>query len=156
MQTTYYIASGLANVDAVRKLKKILDEAGWEHTYDWTVHGSVPLYQCADTARSEASGVCAAHINIILLPGGRGAHAELGIAIGSTLLAVAVCAAGIGCEMDERRIVVYSPDPEKDFERDTSAFYHHPLVEKFTSMRDMINSLLGRSPASDDLWKETT
>ena len=41
MQKRYYIASGLDNVDKVRELKSVLDAAGWEHTYDWTVHGSV-------------------------------------------------------------------------------------------------------------------
>jgi hypothetical protein len=37
----YYIASGLENAAVVKDLKKILDAAGWQHTYDWTVHGSV-------------------------------------------------------------------------------------------------------------------
>lgn len=60
--------------------------------------------------------------------------------------------------MDERRIVLYSPDPAKDFVPeaeggDTCVFYHHPLVEKFTSMRDMINSLLDRPVTADDLWR---
>lgn len=149
--TTYYIASGLANVEAVRKLKKILDDAGWEHTYDWTVHGSVPTAMCALTAEAEAIGVLRARVVIALLPGGRGTHAELGIAIGSTLCAMGVCAAGLA-EMDDRRLCVYSPDPARDFVADTSAFYHHPLVEKFTSMRDMINSLLDRPASADDLW----
>ncbi len=41
MKHRYYIASGLQNFEEVRHLKAILDAAGWEHTYDWTVHGSV-------------------------------------------------------------------------------------------------------------------
>lgn len=44
----------------------------------------------------------------------------------------------------EPRIVVFSEDREK-FETKgvTCAFYHHPLVERFSDMSEMIKSLLG-------------
>lgn len=54
-----------------------------KHTYDWTAHGSV---QCegperlTEVAELELQGVKDADIVIVLLPGGRGTHCELGIA----------------------------------------------------------------------------
>ena len=138
----YYIASGLENAAAVRELKQILDAAGWHHTYDWTVHGSVygeGADRLAEVAAAESAGVIDAEVVVALLPGGRGTHTELGMAI-------ACGEFDIGTE-DRVRICVYSATPEKDFGTNgtTCAFYHHPLVERFSDMSEMINSLLGAS-----------
>ncbi len=145
--TSYYIASGLENVEEVRKLKKVLDDAGWRHTYDWTVHGAVysegrdALVQCAS---DESVGVFEADILVVLLPGGRGTHTELGMAVGR--LDVAVFLAGRGIlknPLDIARIVIYSADPELFTPNEkTCAFYHHPYVERYTSMEKMIDALL--------------
>lgn len=135
----YYIASGLDNFAQVRELKKILDDAGWEHTYDWTVHGAVDPDRWPPTASAEAEGVWMADVVIVLLPGGRGTHTELGIALGTVDPVV------WGPDEVPTRIVIYSPDPKRDFETkgQTCVFYHHPCVERFADMTAMINSLLG-------------
>lgn len=146
MSKKYYIASGLENAAQVRELKTILDQAGWEHTYDWTVHGSV----CASTppeqrperlrevAGLESEGVWMADVVIVLLPGGRGTHTELGFALGMVDPVV------FAPDEDRMRICIYSPDPEKDFGTNgtTCVFYHHPCVERFTSISEMVDSLL--------------
>lgn len=141
----FYIASGLENAAQVSWLADRLKAVGWEHTYDWTAHGRVPHDQRPETAELETKGVLEAEVVIVLLPGGRGTHTELGIAIGSTMLAMAVCAAGVA-EMDDRQIFIFSPTPEVDFgpesER-TCVFYHHPLVERFDDLDIMVGSLLG-------------
>lgn len=131
----YYIASGLENAGNVRVLKKVLDQAGWEHTYDWTVHGAVDVDRLPEVAKDEEEGVAVADVVIVLLPGGRGTHTELGIA-----LAFAAASAESG---QDPRICVFSANPG-DFEikGQTCAFYHHPCVERFTSMDEMIDSLL--------------
>lgn len=141
----YYIASSLKNVEQVRSLRDALNARGWEHTYDWTVHGSVAglgedVFKI--TAEDESVGVIEADVVIVLLPGGRGTHTELGMVLGTTLLAMALQVAGIAAEVN-RRICIFSPDPERDFgtTKDTCAFYHHPLVERFSSMDEMIVSL---------------
>ncbi len=144
----FYIASKLENAPQVRWLADKLIALGWEHTYDWTVHGSVQgdADRCREVSEKETCGVLEAEVIIFLLPGGRGTHTELGIAIGSTVLAAALCEeANIGLEMDERRIVVYSGNPSLDFGSDgtTCAFYHHPLVERFDDMDVMFGSLIG-------------
>src|SRR6185312_5761738 len=83
-QVKFYIASRLEAAPRVRELKTILESYGHEHTYDWTVHGSVQN-DGADVIREvserEVLGVVNADANIVLLPGGRGTHTELGIAI---------------------------------------------------------------------------
>ncbi len=133
----YYIASGLENAAAVKDLKTILDEVGWHHTYDWTVHGRVVHEMRPPIADKEIEGVLQADVIIVLLPGGRGTHAELGMALAAVKL---------DAVPGESRIILYSADPEKDFGANspsTCVFYHHPLVERFSSMDEMINSLLG-------------
>ena len=54
-----------------------------EITYDWTQHGSVQddgPERIAEVAAAESRGVYLADAVIVLLPGGRGTHAELGMA----------------------------------------------------------------------------
>jgi hypothetical protein len=112
MKPRYYIASRLENAPAVRELKITLDAWGWQHTYDWTTHGSVQ--QCAsavirDVADAEMEGVSGADVVIVLLPGGRGTHVELGVALGNAA-----------------RVLIASSDPGADFgvTGRTCAFYH--------------------------------
>lgn len=123
--TTFYIASKLENAGRAVVLRDHLLAAGWEITYDWTTHGSVrgpdvPRARIADVAESEVQGVIDAGVVIVLLPGGRGTHTELGVAL----------AFQVGSEV-YNRVVIWSPNPDVDFGTTaaTSAFYHHPGVE---------------------------
>jgi hypothetical protein len=114
----FYIASKLENAPAVRSLRDRLLTLGWSVTYDWTVHGSVQR-EGADViqivALAEAAGVEAADVVIVLLPGGRGTHTELGMAIAL------------------KKKIVLCGLLERDFGDDgnTVAFYHHPQVQFF-------------------------
>lgn len=111
----FYIASKLENAAQVCELRDLLTAAGWQITYDWTVHGSVrgPAVGCAnpirDVAQAETDAVTAAEVFIMLLPGGRGAHVEFGIAIASVY-----------------DVKLWSPQPDVDFgfTEACSAFYH--------------------------------
>lgn len=135
----YYIASGLDNIDKVRELKAVLDAAGWQHTYDWTAHGAVDLNRLESVSAAEEQGVSEAEVVIVLLPGGCGTHTELGMALTSAV------ATDRYAEAQDPRICIFSPNPEADFRTKgkTCAFYHHPCVERFGDMQEMINSLLG-------------
>ena len=130
----FYIASRLENVGRVRELKRILEAAGHVHTYDWTVHGSVQdagLDAIREVARREALGVLSADVVIVLLPGGRGTHTELGIAIADAIRG------------QPKRIVLLSESSEIDFGTDgrTCALYHHPKVERVTSWDALLATL---------------
>lgn len=126
----YYIASKLENAAQVRALKTLLDASGeYEHTYDWTVHGSVQregTSRISQVAVAEEKGVRRASVVIVLLPGGRGTHVEIGIGLGNGA-----------------QVVIYSPTPAKDFGDggDTCAFYHHPLVTQVSTWGELLNEL---------------
>ena len=79
----FYIASKLESAARVRELAEKLKSWGWQHTYDWTTHGSVQSEgqeRLIEVAENEIQGVREADVVIVLLPGGRGTHAELGAA----------------------------------------------------------------------------
>lgn len=81
-----YIASRLENAAAVRELRDELAKRDVALTYDWTAHGSVQgqgAERMREVAHAEAKGVEDADLVIVLLPGGRGTHVEIGIAIGN-------------------------------------------------------------------------
>ena len=80
----FYIASSLKNYKQVRDLSCLLKSAGWEHTYDWTLH--CPAKETdAETLRTigekEYEAIKQSDVVIILTPEGRGTHTEFGIAI---------------------------------------------------------------------------
>lgn len=85
MSKKFYIATALERAADHKFIKEALIAAGHEITYDWTTHGSVqdkPHTWC-DVAQNEINGVIDADVVIVLLPGGRGTHTELGIALGN-------------------------------------------------------------------------
>lgn len=71
-----YIASGPESAMAMELLRDEFLTAGWEITHDWSAHGSVQ-----DEGAARVQGVLSADAVVVLLPGGRGTHVELGIAI---------------------------------------------------------------------------
>ena len=80
----FYIASHLDNWRMVQAVGRALASRGHEITYDWTKHGSVcgtSKQRFREVAAAELEGVVAADVVIVLLPGGRGTHVEMGMAI---------------------------------------------------------------------------
>lgn len=121
----YYIATRLENHQAHNVVRDLLAQRGHQITYDWTVHGPVwrsGAARIAEVAELELRGVVEADLVIVLLPGGRGTHAELGMALSRG-----------------RRVLLHSADlapfgaaPE------TCAFYHHPLVTPFGGPLELV------------------
>ena len=121
-----YIASSLDNIERVRELQVIAKDLGWHISYDWTKHGRVfEQYELQDCAILEAYGVGNADTLVIILPGGRGTHVELGMAIASG-----------------KRIILFM-DPSHL--KDPCAFYHHPLVTITFSWGELATMLGGES-----------
>ena len=114
---TFYIATSLSRAKDHNRVRDLLTEQGHTITYDWTLHGSVKsttVQRLAEVAEKETDGVMSADIVIILLPGGYGTHAELGMALGTG-----------------KKIIVHSADqaPFTACEK-TCAFYHHHNVSQ--------------------------
>lgn len=111
----YYIATSLSRAvthNAVRDSLKIL---GHEISYDWTLHGSVKSTskeRLREVALLELGGISEADFVVVLLPGGKGTHLELGFAIAN-----------------KKRVFLHSEDPTLfELGPQTNAFYHHPEV----------------------------
>lgn len=111
----YYIATKLENHAAHNALRDTLTALGHCITYDWTDHGPVYSHGLAvveETAILETRGVLEADVVIVLWPGGRGTHVELGLAIGA----------------GKQIILVSSVEGHHKASPETCAFYHHPNV----------------------------
>lgn len=110
----FYIASRLENAETVKRVAMVIKAAGHEQTYDWTQHGSVQSEgekRLRQVAESEKNGVMNADFVIVLLPGGRGTHAELGIALGSGKKNIIICAEDESLFLqDERTCAFYWND----------------------------------------------
>lgn len=79
----FYIGSGMKNCELVNHYAKLLIENGYEQTFDWVknINGDVSIDDMIKYATLESQGIVDADVVIILLPGGRGSHVELGMAL---------------------------------------------------------------------------
>ena len=79
----FYIGSSLKNVDIVNYYSRMLEEKGWEHTYNWTKNLSEneTVNDLKQSSKLELEGIIDSDSVIILLPAGRGTHVELGMSI---------------------------------------------------------------------------
>lgn len=121
----YYIATSLENMPAHNALR---DRLGPGITYDWTLHGPVfrdGLARIAEVAERELNGIRDADVVIVLWPGGRGTHVELGAAL------------ALG-----KRVYFVSDVPgHHEACAETCAFYHHPLVTRVRTVEQLLACL---------------
>lgn len=123
----FYIASSLANAVNVRALRDRLVVMGLRHTYDWTEHGSVQAdgeERIREVALLEFNGVQAADLVIVLLPGGRGTHVELGLALGM-----------------QKHVLLVATHEQLHADHGVCAFYLHPQVARVDTARDAVELL---------------
>lgn len=79
----YYIASSFANKEIVRLTIKSLNNLGFVNTYNWTLNEKADnKLKLKNIGIEELNAVKDADILIAILPGGKGTHIEMGIAIG--------------------------------------------------------------------------
>lgn len=121
----FYLASSFQNKQAVNYVSEKLIEAGYVHTYDWTRNDRAStLEELKVIGEAEKNAILASDVVIVLLPGGKGSHIELGIALGRG-----------------KKIFLYSADERvNDFDT-TSTFYHLSEVEQVIGTLD---ELVGR------------
>lgn len=80
----FYVATGLENASKAWLVCNFLTTHGHNITYNWMRHGSVQDEddeRIAQVAKAELCGVRDADFVVVLLPGGRGTHTELGAAL---------------------------------------------------------------------------
>lgn len=82
MNRTYYLAARAEDKRVVRRVVEDLQQLGWSLTYDWT-QGTSPSSPetMVEKAVCRHAGVEAADLVLVLLPGDRSTHVELGLAL---------------------------------------------------------------------------
>lgn len=116
----FYVGSGMKNCELVSYYAEVLKKNGWEHTYNWVekVCDDVSLDDMVKYAQLESKGIEDSDVVIILLPAGRGAHIELGMALAL-----------------KKKVFLCGDEEEFDI-KNTVAFYELPSVIQLTGMRD--------------------
>ena len=117
----FYIGSGLKNFQAVDHYAGKLKELGWKQTYDWAKNasGDISFEDLTEYAKLESQGIADADVVIILLPAGRGAHIELGMAMAL-----------------KKKIFLCSQSKDDFSFKNTVAFYELPEIIKLTGTAD--------------------
>lgn len=126
----YYIATKLENHKEHNRIRDLLNARGHEITYDWTHHGAVytnGIKAIDEIAELETQGVLDADFVVVLWPGGRGTHVEMGISIGAKIPVIFIS--------DNSQHHVASPE--------ICAFYRSKYVHSFTSIEEALNANIG-------------
>lgn len=123
-----YIATTLDNWEAAQTVRDECRRRGYSITYDWPLHGGVYSYGLAalrEVAQKAVVGVLAADAVIVLWPGGRGTHVEMGVAIAH-----------------KKPIFFMSAVAEHHYASSkTCAFYHLPCVKLSKSLSELCAQL---------------
>ena len=117
----FYIGSGMKNCEGVRYYANKLKENGWHQTYDWVknISDDVSIDDMIEYAKLESRGIVDSDVVIILLPAGRGAHIELGMAMALN-----------------KKIFLCSTTKEDFCIENTVAFYELPNIVKLVGTAD--------------------
>lgn len=79
----FYIASSFANKEAVQAAANLLMEKGFVQTFDWTANlRASTIDELQVYGELERTAVLEADFLVVILPGGKGSHVEMGIAAG--------------------------------------------------------------------------
>ncbi len=117
----FYVGSGMKNCELVNYYAKLLKENGWEQTHDWVknVIDDISKDDMIKYASLESQGIVDADVVIMLLPGGRGAHIELGMAMALN-----------------KKIFLCSTTKEEFSIENTVAFYELPKITQLVGNAD--------------------
>ena len=111
----------MKNSELVNYYAKILKDNGWEQTYNWVenINSDVSIKEMTKYAKLESQGVADSDVTIILLPAGRGAHIELGMAMALN-----------------KKVFLCSSTKEEFSVENTVAFYGLPNITQLVGTAD--------------------
>lgn len=137
----FYVASSIRNMGAVNYVTKQLVNRGYVHTYDWTKNAyaseeeKLTIEDLKGIGQHEKNAIIESDLIVVILPGGKGTHIELGIAL------------GLG-----KKIFLYSPDRAVDQVETTSTFYHLPAVEKcYGTLDELVDKIAAQMLLSQEI-----
>ncbi|RZT22744.1 MULTISPECIES: group-specific protein [Fictibacillus] len=121
----FYIASSFKNKELVQKISiDIRSQLGWKLTYDWTQNERAESIETlTEIGVKEFAGVLESDVVIVILPGGKGCHIEMGIALGSKKL-----------------LFLYDPDRILNNLEDAAAFYFLPEIKHWNGDIKVLNN----------------
>jgi nucleoside 2-deoxyribosyltransferase len=125
MSKRFYLSTQKDRASQAEALLEALKAEGWERTFDWVGQGNIGPDRYADTATAELQGVREADVVIVLLPGGRGTHVEIGAAL------------ALG-----KPVILHSPDRETLDTPYPCVFHYHPLVKLLVSETLLVDAVL--------------
>lgn len=125
----YYIATSTERIFVHNQVRDDLKKLGLEITYDWTTNGNIrsTSKKCLQEAAFQMHrGILKSDFVLVLLPGGKGTHTEIGLSIASS-----------------KRVFLHSEDPMAfELGPQICAFYHHPDAVRFVCPIDQVAKTL--------------
>lgn len=117
----FYVGSGMKNSKLVDQYAQLLKENGWKQTHDWVknISDDISKEDMVKYASLESQGIMEADVVIMLLPGGRGAHIELGMAMALN-----------------KKIFLCASEKEDFSIENTVAFYELPKITQLVGNAD--------------------
>ena len=118
-----YIATSISRVKDQQELAQALRGLDVELTFDWTKNGTLAGRSHDEVAQDEIMGVAEADFLVVLLPGGRGTHVELGAAL-----------------MAGKPVFIHAADEAVLLGGDgyPCVFYRHPLVQLVVGSQEQL------------------
>ncbi|MBM7584091.1 nucleoside 2-deoxyribosyltransferase [Bacillus pakistanensis] len=122
----FYIASSFSNKHYVNELAQSLERDGHEQLYDWTKNDRATNEKnLKKIGEAEKKAIMESDVFILFLPGGKGSHIELGIALSLV-----------------KQIWIYSRDGADFHPELTTTFYYIDGVKRFTgSIQEFITEM---------------
>jgi nucleoside 2-deoxyribosyltransferase len=128
----FYLATRIDRAAQAEKLLEALKSRGWERTFTWIGEDIAGADKYPELAVAELAGVREADVLIVLLPGGRGTHVEIGAAL------------ALG-----KQVILHAPDQKTLNTPYPCVFHYHPGVTLLISEVVDVDAVLAHISASN-------
>jgi nucleoside 2-deoxyribosyltransferase len=128
----FYLATRIDRAAQAETLLEALKSRGWERTFTWTGEDNAGAEEYPELAVAELAGVREADVLIVLLPGGRGTHVEIGAAL------------ALG-----KPVILHAPDQQTLNSPYPCVFHYHPGIKLLISEVVDANAILACMPAGN-------
>ncbi|MBN8210299.1 nucleoside 2-deoxyribosyltransferase [Bacillus sp. NTK071] len=122
----FYVASGFQNKANVQQVSEQLKKKGYTQTYDWTKNIRASTKKELEViGEKELKAVRNADFLVVLLPGGKGTHIEMGIALGLSI-----------------PVYLYSEGNFPEASESTTFYYTTNVIRCSGSLSDLVDTIL--------------
>ncbi|MFL6389690.1 MAG: nucleoside 2-deoxyribosyltransferase [Terriglobales bacterium] len=128
----FYLATRIDRAAQAEKLLEALQARGWERTYTWIGEDIAAADKYPELAVAELAGVREADVLVVLLPGGRGTHVEIGAAL------------ALG-----KPVILHAPDLQTLNSPYPCVFHYHPGVKLLVSEVLDVDAILACIPQAN-------